>query len=510
MYDTRDYWPTDNWRIAKPFDQGMNTGILYDLFKNIQSGDDAVNSVLIIKNGYIVAEGYFHPFHKDYLEQTYCITKPFIATLIGILIQEGKIKDVHQKVLDFFNYEHIDNPSTDKSDMTIKDLLTNTTGYEWGDVINSEAVSDIQVIGDMFLAEDWGKFCLDREVLYKPGTFFTSNSNGCQLLASIIKNVTGMCPHDYAKEKIFTPLGITHSMWVTSPNDEISGAQGLFMTPRDVAKLGLLYLSNGYWEDKIIINEEWVKESTSFLVETRESHKKDFFAGYGYQWFILSGLPYETYCAYGAFGHFLWVVKDLDLVCITSGSIPLDQHKRVIYNLFKNFVIPACTDFNKLEPKEVYDQLQELLFDIEYPEPKKNRISADHFQSVMNDVEYCFDQDNTFIFLENMFNQLYVKSLTLRFIGTKACILEMTTYCHHYFRIVISLAGNFLTSQVVTKYGEMSISAQGVFENDNCFKIIYYTNYALKNSLKISLHKKNDIECHISNYLCQGIKKGYR
>jgi CubicO group peptidase (beta-lactamase class C family) len=505
----RNYWPTHNWRVSKPFDQGMNTEILFNAFKDIQLNNDAFNSVIIIKNGYIVAEGYFHPFNKDYSIQIYSLTKTFIATLIGILLKEGKIKSVNQKVLDLFDAKNVDNLNTYKSEMTIKDLLTSATGLEWGD-INSEMKADLDMIFEMYSStNDWGKFCFDREVIYKPGTLFNITSAGPQVLASIIQKVTGMNPHDYAKEKFFKPLGITNTLWYKSLSGENAGGQGLSMTPRDVAKLGLLFLSNGYWEDNLIINNEFINEASSIQCETRDIHKKDFIIGHGYQWFILSELPYYTYYTFGYLGQSLFVVKNLDLICVTSSNLPSDQHKKKVYDLFKNYVISSCINFNKNEnDNEIYDKLQELLYNIEHPEPKTGINLNKNFISTINELKYNFDQDNAFIFIENVFNKFYVKTLTFKFINTKMCKMEILTYCDHYFIILINLNGNFSITKVMTEYEEVLISARGIFENDNTFNITYYTNYGIKNSIKVSLNEKKSIECNVSNHFAQGIKKG--
>ena len=151
MFDINkeDYWPTYNWKVSKPSDQGMDTEILFNLFKFIQSTNELVNSILIIKNGYIVTEGYFHPFNKDYLWQVYCISKTVMATLVGILIKEGYIKSVDQKVIDFFDAKKVANLSPYKSEMTIKHLLASTTGFDWGDIDN-ETPADIGMIMNMY------------------------------------------------------------------------------------------------------------------------------------------------------------------------------------------------------------------------------------------------------------------------------------------------------------------------------------------------------------------------
>ncbi len=511
MFDNnkRNYWPTYDWRVSKPFDQGMNTEVLFNLFNHIQTKNIAVNSMLIIRNGYIVAEGNFHPFNKDSIEQINCLTKPFTATLVGILIQEGKIKDVNQKVLDFFDSRNVANTSIYKSDMTIKDLLTNTTGCEWGDVINNESGEDARMVLEMYSSDDWGKFCFDRAVIYKPGTFFASTSPGCQILASIIKKVIGMSAHDYAKEKLFKPLGIKDTAWFTSISNESTGSQGLAMALRDTAKLGLLFLSNGYWDNNLIINEKWIKAATSVQCETRDIHKREFIIGYGYHWFILSGLPYYTYCAFGMFGHALLVVKDLDLICVISASLPVDQQRIAVYQLFKNYVIPSCVDFDKNEDSKIYRRFQDFLYSIEFPEPGNYLISTSNFISDIIDLKYKFDQENSFIFIESFFAKFKTKTLTFKFINTKVCKLEVITFCDHYFIIQISLNSNYLITKVMTDNGEVLISAKGRFETDSTFNIDYFTNFRLKNTIKVSMNEINCLECDVSNFFTKGIIKGY-
>lgn len=506
----RDYWPTYNWRVSKPNDQGMNTEILFNAFKDIQLKNDAFHSVIIIKNGYIVAEAYFHPFNKDFQVQIYSLTKTFIATLIGILIKEGKIESVNQKVTDFFDAKNVDNLSPDKSKMTIKNLLTSATGLEWGD-INLEMKADLDIIFEMFSStNEWGKFSFDRKMIYEPGTVFNITSAGPQILASIIKKVTGMSPHDYAQEKLFKPLGITNTLWYKSLSGENAGGQGLSMTPRELAKLGLLYLSDGYWDDTLIINKKFINEASSIQSETRDIHKKDFVIGHGYQWFILSGLPYNTYYTFGYRGQALFVVKDLDLICVTSSDLPTDQHRTKVYDLFKNYVIESCVNFNTSDQdSQIYNQFQSFLYDIEYPEPNNHVNLNKNFISAIDGLKYNFDQGKSFIFIENVFNKFHVKTLMIEFVNEKACKLEILTHCDHYFVILVSLNSNFSNSKLMTEYGETTIFARGIFENDNALSIEYYTDYAMKNLIKISLSGKKCLECSVSNYFNQSIIKGH-
>ena len=508
--NNRDYWPTYNWRVSKPSDQGMNTETLLNAFKNIQSNNDAFNSIIIIKNGYIVAEGYFHPFNKDYPRHIYCITKTVLATLIGILLKEGKLQNINQKVIEFFDPKKVANLCTYKSEMTIKDLLTSASGLDWGDT-EFETKANLEIIGEMYPStNEWGNFSFNRKINYKPGTFFNVSSAGPQLLAYIIKKVTGMSPHNYAKEKLFKPLGIKNTSWYQSSSDENGGGQGLSMTPRDVAKLGLLYLSNGYWEDNLILNSDFIKDASSVQVDSRDVHKQDNIIGHGYHWFILTGLPYNTYYMYGYRGQALFVVKELDLACVTASNLPVDVHKKKLYDLFKNYVLASCVNFEKNKnDAQIDNEFHDLLYTIEHPEPKKVDNLNETFIRAIDEIKYYFDQENTFIFAENLFNKLYVKTLMFKFINKKACRLEIITYCDHYFNIMVSLDGTFSTTKVSTVYEEMSISAQGIFDSDKTLTIVYHTNHGMTNFIKVVSINKRSIDCNVSTHFTQGSKKGY-
>ena len=124
-------------------------------------------------------------------------------------------------------------------------------------------------------------------------------------------------------------------MWYTSPIDENPVNHGLRITPRDLAKVALLYLNNGYWENNLILAEGYAEEATAIHYETREVHKKDFIMGHGYQWYAPSDLPYHTFYSFGFLGQAIYVVKELDLIFVLSSNIPIDRHKKTTYKLFK-------------------------------------------------------------------------------------------------------------------------------------------------------------------------------
>ena len=271
--------------------------------------------------------------------------------------------------------------------------------------------------------------------------------------------------------------------------------------------------NNGYWENNLILAEGYADDAIAIHYETREFHKKDFIMGHGYQWYTPSDLPFHTFYSFGFLGQAIYAVKELDLIFVLSSNIPIDRHKKTTYKLFKEFVLPACTDFNPdKNHQQNYQKLQEYLFNIEHPEPKPVAKIFPSFIKTINEIKYKFHGDNEFAFIENMFNKFYVKALTFNFIGSdidsKAFKLEVITH-EDCFTILVSLNSNFLTTKIMSDYGEILISARGAFENDNTMNIIYTTSCGMRNSFKVSVKERNSIECDVCNQLSPGIKKGY-
>jgi CubicO group peptidase (beta-lactamase class C family) len=168
-------------------------------------------------------------------------------------------------------------------------------------------------------SDDWVQFVLDQPMADAPGTRFVYNSGATELLAQVIRKATGMEADEYAAEHLFGPLGITNTYWKRTPKGLSDTEGGLYLTARDLAKVGYLYLQDGVWEGRRLLPERWVRTSTSPLVDTRPGQPRA--RKYGYQWWVL---PHRdgadnAYAALGYGGQRLIVVPEHQLIAVFTG-----------------------------------------------------------------------------------------------------------------------------------------------------------------------------------------------
>lgn len=317
-----DYFPTAEWRTSQPEDQGLDKKILKKLVKRIRNGRlSGLDSLLIVRNGYLVTEKYFHGWGEDDLHTLQSDTKSVTSLLLGAAIEQGKISGVDEKAIGFFpEYQRIRNRDERKEMMRIEDLLTMRTGLDWSE--DNYSASPLRQLNECQC--DWLKFVLDWQMGEMPGTRFEYNSGGVILLAGIIRNATGMPFDEFAQTSLFTPLGIDRVRWYYGQPDNLPHAGGgLNMRPRDMAKLGYLVLRKGRWENRQIVSEEWIRESMQHRV-TRPRTMGSHWVDYGYLWWLLSlpdgGDDADIYTASGAQGQWIFIIPRYDMVVVVTGS----------------------------------------------------------------------------------------------------------------------------------------------------------------------------------------------
>ncbi|MBL7167222.1 serine hydrolase [Candidatus Bathyarchaeota archaeon] len=307
-----DYWPTAEWPTSIPEEQSMNSKKLAQMMEYIDEQGFAIDSVMVVRNGHIVLEEFPNPnYYQDRLHELYSVTKSFTSALIGIAIHEGCLDSVEQKVVDFFPDREISNLDARKQNMTLEHLLIMTSGLEW-DEWTYPYTDDRSVNRQMWLSDDPVQFVLDRPMANDPGVEWVYNSGCSILLGEILEQVTGNTTLEFAREYLFKPLGIENVNWARRKGYYNTGG-GLSLKPRDMAKLGHLYLDNGTWDGEQIVPSEWVARST----ETSFYHSES--SGYGYHWWTLpqSG----AYYALGLYQQRIYVVPDFDMVVVFTANI---------------------------------------------------------------------------------------------------------------------------------------------------------------------------------------------
>ncbi|MEA1977626.1 MAG: serine hydrolase [Chloroflexota bacterium] len=328
------YWPTAGWRSSTPEEQGMDSGLLSAMLGEILDENYAIDSVTVVRNGYMVVDVSIHPFSSTSKHNIYSCTKSVVSALVGIAIDEGYIEGLQQSVLSIFPQRTIANCDANKEAMTLEHLLTMTTGFRCQDSYLHHWTG----LNQMRESEDWVQFVLDLPMEGEPGERFEYCNGASHLLSGIIQETTGMSANEYAVEHLFGPLGISDFDWSSSPQGISVGYSELRMHPQDMAKIGVLYLNEGRWDGKQIVPSEWVSSSTSqFISATLED-------GYGYQWWVDdSGM----YLALGYRGQFIFVIPAKEMVVVFTSSLE-DNDFYVPQMLLNEFIIPAAVTSSTL------------------------------------------------------------------------------------------------------------------------------------------------------------------
>ncbi len=319
------YWPTEGWRTSSPEAQGIDSQKLSEMLAAIKQQQLNLHSLLIIRNGYLVSENYFGSYQQDTRHELYSCTKSFIATLIGIALDKAYIDNTAHRIMDFFPERTFANLDGQKAAMTLEDLLTMRSGLGWqeGDLAYQT----------MYVSSDWVKVVLDEPMAASPGSQFNYCSGCSHVLSAVLSQTTGMNPRDFAEQYLFEPLGITNANWDTDAAGIPIGGWGLQMTPRDMAKLGYLYLHQGQWDGQQIVSAAWVENATRTHTTTDNT------LGYGYQWWTYPSL--KAYTALGRGGQTIFVIPEKDLIIVTTAD--MDNHDP-IFQLIEQYIVPAVRE----------------------------------------------------------------------------------------------------------------------------------------------------------------------
>ena len=298
---TQTYWPTQGWQTSTPEEQGFDSRNLADGLQAMQGGHP--DSLLIIRNGYVVLDAYFYPYDNTIPHKLASVTKSFMTTLIGIAADQG-ILQLDQPMVSFFSDRTIANLDDRKYHVTVQHLVSMMNGFESGCLAGDEPTLDA-----MRAHPDWVQAALDREMVREPGTSFCYDSPGMHLLSAILQEATGMTALDFARQYLFEPLGIQEVFWESDPQGYTHGWGDLYLRPRDAAKIGYLWLNDGVWEGEQIVSATWVADSVTAHTHAGEDD-------YGYGWWVSE----DSYFALGRGGQNIRVYPSFNAIVVTTGS----------------------------------------------------------------------------------------------------------------------------------------------------------------------------------------------
>ena len=302
-------WPTKEWATSSPEEQGMSSERLARLVEF--GGSNNMDSLLVTRHGRIVLEATYAPFRAGLKHRINSSTKAVVSTLVAMAMRDGRLDSTDRRVMEFFADRTIANLDDAKKAITIRHLLDMTSGLEW-----SEGLDGFRSLFAMERSLDWQQYVLDQPMATAPGTTFYYDSGNSHLLSAILTKVTGKSALDYAREVLFGPLGIEDVLWRGDPQGISGGGAGLYMHPRDMAKIGYLYLRGGVWEGKQILPASWIENVRKADVDMREAWTKEL--RYGSQFWVMPGR--DAYMAVGYDRQLIIVMPKLDIVAVMTGS----------------------------------------------------------------------------------------------------------------------------------------------------------------------------------------------
>lgn len=292
---------------STPEAEGMDSAGVLSLVDALDHQIDSVHSVILLRHGKVVAEGWWSPYASGDSHLLYSVSKSFTSTAVGFAVQEGRLS-VNDKVLSFFPDLAPAHPSKLMESMRVRDLLRMTTGHEHDSIGLLRARKD----------GAWIRAFLESDVEHKPGTHFLYDSGGAYMLAAIVQRVTGATVESYLQPRLFEPLGIAKHPWGRSPEGVDLGDGGLSLRTEDLAKFGQLYLQKGMWGGRRLLSEDWIEAATSRQASNGSDPDSNWDQGYGYLIWLNKTTGYR---ADGALGQFCFVLPKYDAVlAVTSGT----------------------------------------------------------------------------------------------------------------------------------------------------------------------------------------------
>lgn len=301
-------WPTEQWSTVEPATMGMDAALLEQALDYAFEPQHHTQAVVIVRGGAIVAERYAPGRDADSFAASWSMGKSFTSALVGIAIDEGKIDGVDVPMTSFFpEWE-----GSDKAAITLRSVLQMQSGLSFRE---EYVVGDSEMV-DMGLSGDNLAFMLhDVGVGAPPDTKWYYSSGDTMLLSGAIERATGMTAADYARDKLFGPMGMAPLDWWVDGAGHTLGYCCIDTTTRDFAKLGLLFLRDGQWDGSSLVSADWVDRSTTDTAGQ--------FDGYAYQWWTAdvdpnSPLPRDMFSAHGLDDQRIYVIPSLDLVVVRN------------------------------------------------------------------------------------------------------------------------------------------------------------------------------------------------
>lgn len=337
----------DGWETASASKAGLDIELLQILSDKIDSGHyQNIHSVLLIKDGKLLMEKYSGGFDRNRIHSLRSISKFLTSTLLGIAIDKGHIKSRDEPVFNFLpDYEDLKTEAKNK--ILLKHLITMSAGLQWQESDVPYGTDDNNET-QMYRNGEWVRYTLSKPVISEPGINFEYSGGLANVTAAVLEETLPTTGLDFAKRHLFAPLGISDIQWRThSEHNWLNAAAGASMKPRDLAKIGQMYLNGGTWKGKRILSKKWVTQAGSPQVGGGQIGP--FTLTYGYTALVIEKGPsfmpsLKGYTATGNGGQILWILPNENAVLVmTAGNYDNELSQTQPMDMMIRYIYPAIT-----------------------------------------------------------------------------------------------------------------------------------------------------------------------
>jgi CubicO group peptidase (beta-lactamase class C family) len=334
----------DRWKVSTPAEQGLDPALVAELYYDA-GGLETLHGLLVIKNGCLIAEKYFHGASASQKALLQSVTKSFTSALVGIALDQGYLSSVNQKMTDFFPEFIGRNYDARKDRITLRHLLEMRAGFPWEETDPA--------YWDSLLTGDYVPMIVDFPLVSDPGRAFNYSNLTSNWLGILLARACKTDLKTFAQKHLFGPIGAELGDWRKDRDGYYIGCGEIRLAPRDMATFGLLYLNNGRYEGRQVVPSEWVQASQlnyskdAWITKDRANRVGPYFRnlGYGYQWWSASVGGHRVDFAWGHGGQLIVLLHDLKMVVVTTAA-PFYQehterawrHEKAIMNVVGRFI----------------------------------------------------------------------------------------------------------------------------------------------------------------------------
>lgn len=296
--------------------QGIDSHRLASLIDDIVEQRLGVHSLTIWRHGHTVLDVTFFPYDGRRRHDFASCTKALTTTALGLARRDGAVEGLDMPLLSYFPDRTVDNDSTDKRAITLENAASMTTGFDCID-----APTELTLL-QMQSAPDWVDFALGVKMADAPGKAWRYCGTATHLLSGVVSRVTGQAEDDYLADRLFAPIGAARPEWPRDPQGVTHGWGDARLWPRDMLRVGELFLHRGSFGKQRILDPEFVALATSNRVGSLGPPN-----GYGYGWWTTNG---DAFYANGRGGQFVLVAPVRDAILVTTGAQSPDQTQSLV------------------------------------------------------------------------------------------------------------------------------------------------------------------------------------